>query len=179
MTHTRVDWQPYLGATRRRMAIARFHLDGLQKLLHRNGEVHSDAPRIPVQAYFDGVVTSVSTAIELVTQAIHTLPPVARPQGTFDSLSQDLADWSKEPLREDLRKLRNRITHFSYVKTPRGLHWTVQAVGSTWRGSRELLSYARCAVEYGERLERLLPQIEAEIVARVSHDAHHGATGPA
>jgi hypothetical protein len=75
--------------------------------------------------------------------------------------------------------MRNRITHFSYVKALEGLNWTVQAVGSTWRGSRELLSYARCAVEYGERLEGLLPQIEAEIVARVSHDTHHGETGPA
>ena len=140
-------------------------------------QVRSDAPPIPVQAHFDGVVTSVSAAIELVTQAIRTLPPMARPPGTPEFLSQDVADWSREPFREDLRRLRNRITHFSYVKTPEGLHWTVQPVESTWRSSRELLSYARCAVEYGERLERLLPQIEAEIVARGSHDTHHGETG--
>jgi hypothetical protein len=159
MTQIHVNWQQYLGAARRRMAIARFHLGGLQKLLHQSGEVRSDAPPIPVQAYFDGVVTSVSTAIELVTQAIHTLPPVARPQGTLESLSKDVADWYREPFREDLRRMRNRITHFSYVKAPEGLNWTVQPVGSTWHGSRELLSYARCAVEYGERLERLLPQI--------------------
>ena len=179
MTQTRVNWQPYLGAARRRIAIARFHLDGLQKLLHQNDEVRSDAPPIPVQAYFDGVVTSVSAAIELVMQAIHTLPPVARPQGTLESLSQDLTNWYKEPFREDLRRMRNRITHFSYVKSLEGLNWTVQPVGSPWRGSRELLSYARCAVAYGERLESLLPQIEAEIVARVSHGAQHGEPAPA
>jgi hypothetical protein len=85
-----------------------------------------------------------------------------------------VADWYRESFREDLRRIGNRITHFSYVKAPEGLNWTVQPVGSTWRGSRELLSYARCAVEYGARLESLLPQIEAEIVARLSHDAHHG-----
>jgi hypothetical protein len=151
MTQARVNWQPHLGAARRRMAIARFHLDGLQKLLHQTGEVHSDAPPIPVQAYFDGVVTSVSVAIELVTQAIRTLPSASRSQGTLESLTKDVSDWYREPFREDLRKLRNRITHFSYVKTPEGLTWTVQPVGSTWRGSRQLLSYARCAVEYGER----------------------------
>jgi hypothetical protein len=161
------------------LAIARFHLDGLQKLLHQNAEVCSDVPPVPVQAYFDGVVISVNAAIELVTQAIHTLPPLVRPPGTLESLPKDVADWYSEPFREDLRRMRNRITHFSYVKAPEGLNWTVQFVGSTWRGSRELLSYARCAVEYGERLESLLPQIEAEIVARVSHDAHCGETAPA
>ena len=179
MTQTRVKWQPYLGAARRRMAIARFHLDGLQQLLHQHSEVRSDAPPIPVQAYFDGVVTSVSAAIELVMQAIQTLPPMVRPPGFLASLSQDVAEWYSEPFREDLRKLRNRITHFSYVKAPEGLNWAVQPVGSAWRGSRELWSYARCAVEYGARLESLLPQIEAEIVARVSHDAHYSETGPA
>jgi hypothetical protein len=140
MTQTRAKWQPYLGAARRRIAIARFHLDGLQQLLHQNGEVRSDAPPIPVQAYFDGVVTSVSAAIELVTQAIHTLPPMARPQGPFGSLSQDVTDWSRDPFHEDLRRLRNRITHSSYVKAPEGLNWAVQSVGSTWRGSCELWS---------------------------------------
>ena len=42
MTQTRVSWQQYLGAARRRIAIARFHLDGLQKLLLHNGGVRSD-----------------------------------------------------------------------------------------------------------------------------------------
>jgi hypothetical protein len=63
------------------------------------------------------------------------------------------------------------MVHYSYGKTPQGPCWVVESASTDFRGSRELLTYARNAAEYGDRLRTLLPLVEAEIVSRAGGTA--------
>ena len=60
-----------------------------------------------------------------------------------------------------------RMVHYSYAKSPQGPCWVVEAAGTDYPGSRELVAYAKSAVEYGKHLQSLLPLVEAEITTRV------------
>jgi hypothetical protein len=177
MTQTHANWQQFLEAARRKVAIARFHLDGLQKALRETAEALSGAPPIPVQAYFEGVVISVIAAIDQVKAAVEsTVPqphePADRNASVLDRLhTPDVAAWYEAPFGRDLRRIRVRMVHYIYAKTLQGPGWVVESAGRPWSGSRELLTYAQHAVEYGERLEELLPQIEAELARRDSGDS--------
>lgn len=74
------------------------------------------------------------------------------------------------PIGPDLRRIRTRIVHYSYKKTPHESFWVVESADSAYKGSRELLSYATSAVEFGKRLIEMLPQIEIEIAREQKAD---------
>jgi hypothetical protein len=179
MMRAHANWQQILEAARRKVAIARLHLDHLQNALRETSETPSNVPPIPVQAYFEGVVISVIAAIDQVEAAVKSALP--RPHELEDRKTSpfyrlgipDLTAWYDASFGRDLRRIRVRMVHYIYAKTLQGPGWVVESAGRPWPGSRELFTYAQHAVEYGERLEGLLPQITAEITRRDSHISNH------
>lgn len=132
------------------------------------------APAINVQAHFVGVVVSVMAAVDQVAQAVNSawqlhLDSSNLVEKAFTTLAGRMPaidNWFKEQIGRDLRRIRVRMVHYAYAKTPQGSCWVVESAGTEFSGSRELVAYAESAVEYGECLRRLLPHIEHEIANR-------------
>ena len=164
-------WRTQLDAARRKIAVASYHVDCLGKALKVRGITSRSAPPIPIQAHFEGVIVSVIAAVDQVAQAANSgfqlhLSPARLFQGAFSRLSKVCAEiqtWMANPIGPDLRRIRTRIVHYSYKKTLHESFWVVESADSAYKGSRELLSYATSAVEFGKRLIEMLPQIEIEI----------------
>jgi hypothetical protein len=90
-------------------------------------------------------------------------------QKAFTTLAEhlpEISDWFSEQIGRDLRRLRVRMVHYAYTKMPQGPRWIVESAGTGFSGSRELVAYASSAIEYGERLRRLLSRIEQEVANR-------------
>lgn len=155
-----VNWNRYLEAANRKVEIAKYHfrflLDGLQA-----NEVPQDGmPGVPVQAHFEGLVVSVMAAVDQVAQAINSglrmsLPPDQLVDAAFNEIGEavpDLKRWYEESIGRDLRRIRTRMIHYSYLKLQGDSGWTVEPVGIDYPGSRELKEYSAEAIRYGERL---------------------------
>ncbi len=170
------DWRPYLEAATRKIDIASYHVSRLDGELTSVDRRVVDVPSVPVQAHFEGTIVSVMAAVDQVAQATKSALQLRFGEqdlvtGAFGSLTQTMLDvqrWFDEPIGRDLRRIRVRIVHYNYNKTPQGRRWIVESAGTGFEGSRELLAYARGAAEYGERLRTLLPSIEAEITNRLN-----------
>lgn len=110
-------------------------------------------------------------AVDQVAQAVNSawqlhLNSTNLVEQAFTTLAErlpEIGDWFREQIGLDLRRLRVRMVHYAYTKTPQGPHWIVESAGTEYSGSRELVGYANSAVEYGERLRELLLRIEQEI----------------
>jgi hypothetical protein len=171
MPRSSEDWRMELEAAGRKIAVASYHVDCLRDALKVGGIPSRSAPPIPIQAHFEGVIVSVMAAVDQVAQAINSglrlqLRPDKLFEGTFGSLGKiypEIRSWLADPIGPDLRRIRTRIVHYSYRKTPHGLYWVVESARSEYRGSRDLLNYAASALEFGKRLIEMLPQIEIEI----------------
>jgi hypothetical protein len=90
-------------------------------------------------------------------------------EGTFirlGGIDPEILIWVQNPIGRDLRRIRTRIVHYSYRKTPRGLHWVVESAQTDYDGSRELLDYATNALEFGKHLIEMLPRIENAMTGR-------------
>jgi hypothetical protein len=165
------DWRMQLEAARRKIAVASYHVDCLGDALKVGGIPRRSAPPIPIQAHFEGVIVSVMAAVDQVAQAANSglqlhLSPARLFEGAFGRLGKlcpEIQTWVANPIGPDLRRIRTRIVHYSYKKTPQGLFWVVESADSAYTGSRELLDYATSALDFGKRMIEMLPQIEIEI----------------
>lgn len=166
------DWPKYLGAARRKISIAEYHSDRLAELGSIADPVH-EMPPIPVQAHFEGVVISLMAAVDQVAQAVNSalklgLDTSDLVAAAFKEVTQKVpavARWYENPLGRDLRRLRTRMIHYSYQKSPGALRWHVEDANPAYEGSRELLAYTVEAVKYGRDLAALLDRIEDQLGA--------------
>jgi hypothetical protein len=132
------NWQQILEAAGRKVAIARLHLDSLQNALRETNETLLDAPPIPVQAYFKGVVISIIAAIDQVDAAVKSTLP--QPHELEDQNASpfyrlgipDVAAWYDAFFGRDLRRIRVRMVHYIYAKTSLGPGWAVESAGTPW-----------------------------------------------
>lgn len=168
-------WKAYLLAARRKCEVSEYFAQRLAAVL-RDVEHHSDLPPIPIQAYFEGVVISVMAAVDQVAQAANNalrlrLSPDRLVRQAFEQLGAlvpEVAPWFADSLGLDLRRIRTRIIHYSYVKSPdaKGPRWQVESAGTPYSGSRELLAYTTVAAEYATRLRDLIDAIERALSER-------------
>jgi hypothetical protein len=179
MAKSRDNWRRFLDAAQRKIAIAAYHAHCLEKEHSIAVGDTSDAPSIPIQAQFEGVIVSVMAAVDQVAQALNSalalrLSPAKLVEGAFGHLQTipQMDAWFTEPIGRDLRRIRVRMVHYSYAKTQQGLVWVVESADTDFKGSRELLAYAKSAVVYGSKPQSLLPLIVAEL-------ERQGAVSPA
>jgi hypothetical protein len=171
-------WVSYLNAARRKVEIARYHLEQLERL---RLVPPLDGPRecpVPIQAHFEGVVISVMAAVDQTAQAINSaLNLGARESQLFDkafgavtAAVPALKTWCGKPIGRDLRGVRRSAIHHSYEKTPDGPlpRWRVEESSVRYEGSRELRVYGEAAVAHAEELIRLIPAIQSELRRRLA-----------
>ncbi|MEJ2010156.1 MAG: hypothetical protein P8Z30_18710 [Acidobacteriota bacterium] len=168
----RSEIQQYLIAAQRKIEIARYHFEELCKQLDQQGTVTpTDAPPIPVQARFEGVVVSIIAAEEKVKEAIRRRYGVARKnskkcESRYSKLGQQLPalrNWYEKPLLNDIQEVRNLAIHHHYEKMPSGLVgvWKIdRPESSNYDGPRELRKYCQAAKSLGCELSSIIPQIE-------------------
>lgn len=162
-------WNEYLNAARRKMEIASFHHERLRDVLTPPQGDSDTTPPVPVQSYFEGVIVSVMAAVDQIAQGVNEALQLHLSSGNlveeaFARLSEpvrEVSEWFDDPLGRDLRRIRARMLHYSYRKSPSGHEWTVESAETEYAESRELSAYAESAVRYGQRLVGLLPKIEA------------------
>lgn len=167
----RTDLQPYFEAAERKSEIARYHTDQLRQEPSLQSYAGTTLPTIPVQAHFEGAVVSVMAAVDQVAQAVNSGLGLKLPSGelvekafsTVGKVVPEVDEWYRDPLGRDLRRLRVRIVHYAYKKTPEERCWAVESTGTEYRGSRELAAYARAAAQYAEKLRGLIPQIQEHL----------------
>jgi hypothetical protein len=119
------SWEPYFEAAHRKRAIAEYYLSRLAEILTPPDGLARQPP-IPVQAYFEGVIVSAMAAVDQVAQGINSalglrLNPNTLVNGAFTKLTSflpALQEWYENPLGIDLRRIRTRIIHYSYSKSP-------------------------------------------------------------
>lgn len=154
-------WTDYIDAAHRKIDIAAFHCEQLKAILAQRRGDASERPDIPVQAFFEGVIMAMISAVDQVAQAANSaLALHANIGNLFDIASPEIEArvpcfkvWREQPIGRDLRRLRARIVHYSYIKSPcADRNWQVEATSSLYQGPRDLPSYAEAAVEYAREL---------------------------
>src|SRR4051794_36390766 len=108
------SWHEYLVAARRKVEIAAYHADCLDRELNAASGPVGLAPSIPVQAHFEGVVVSVMAAVDQIAQAVNKtfglrLPPHQLVEKAFTAAREkvpSLSGWYEDPLGVDLRRIR-------------------------------------------------------------------------
>ena len=174
------SWQEYIEAAHRKLEIAAYHADRLREVVGDHTASSGSAPAIAVQAHFEGVVVAVMAAVDQVAQAVNSawqlhLNSSNLVEKAFTTLAErlpEIGDWFREQIGLDLRRLRVRMVHYAYTKTPQESHWIVESAGTGFSGSRALVAYATSAIEYGERLRSLLLRIEQELANHGCGDVH-------
>ena len=166
------NYREYFEAASRKVAIAKYHLDELSRVLDEHAGSVQPTPPIPIQAHFEGTVMSVVAGIDQIAQGVNSgLSLSSRPEDLFDrafaaiKVVPGVADWVDKPFGRDLRRIRTRMIHYAYAKRPQPSRasWLVEAAYRAYHGSREILEYARTAVEHGEELLALLPHIKSQM----------------
>jgi len=154
-------WPDYIDAAHRKIAITAFHYDQLKAALAHSRDNGSGRPDIPVQAFFEGVVTAAISAVDQVAQAANSALGLGAGNGNlFDIAAPAIEarvpcfrEWRERPIGRDLRRLRARIVHYSYVKSPTAdRNWQVEVTDQNYQGPRSLLDYAEATVAYANEL---------------------------
>ncbi len=170
-------WPDYIDAAHRKIEIAAFHCDQLKTALSQSRDNASGCPGIPVQAFFEGVVTSAISAVDQVAQAANTALKLAAGNGNlFDITSPKIEElvpcfreWREQPIGRDLRRLRVRIVHYSYDKSPNAeRNWQVETTGSEYQGPRSLIEYAEAAVAYARELGVIADKLSTSLTASIT-----------
>jgi hypothetical protein len=163
------NWKDYIDAAYRKIAIAKFHCEQLNITLQQEGKTRNKLPSIPIQAFFEGVVVATIAAIDQVAQAANSVFQLhLTAKNLFDGASSEIEkyvpefkDWRENPIGRDLRRLRTRIVHYSYVKASnRELFWHVEAADNNYIGTRDLSGYAKAVVAYADELGSLAEKLE-------------------
>lgn len=170
------DWAAYIDAAHRKIAIAEFHCDQLLRALQDGHLDQGHRPSIAIQAFFEGVVTAVISAIDQIAQAANSALKLRAGRGKeslFDVASPEIEArvprfkaWREQPIGIDLRRLRTRMVHYSYEKSPDiERNWHVEATGADYTGARDLLSYAVATVAFARELGSLADELHRSLVA--------------
>jgi len=172
MPDTITQYKGCLNAAKRKIGIAEFHYQQLKLQLAATEVQSENPPPIPIQAYFEGVVTSIIAAIDQVAQAANYGLSLHLKNGNlvekgFAALITEipgLQTWYSNNFGIDLRRIRTRMVHYSYKKMPLALVWTVESTDSKYTGSRDLGIYADKALKYGLELATNFPIIEQKLL---------------
>lgn len=173
------DWKAYIDAAHRKIAIAEFHCEQLHRALHDDHVDHGYRPSIAVQAFFEGVITAVISATDQVAQTANSALKLGAGSSNgnlFDVASPEIEArvpgfkaWREQPIGLDLRRLRTRMVHYSYKKSPNAdRNWHVEATGSDYAGPRDLYSYVSAAATYARELGALADQLQESLAANDS-----------
>ena len=155
------NWTNYVDAAHRKIDIAAFHCEQLKTVLGQGCSTFTDRPNIPTQAFFEGTVVATVSAIDQVAQAVNSALNLGlAPGNLFAGASPEIEsrvpafkDWKIQPIGIDLRRLRTRMVHYSYIKSSNGdLEWQVETGSPNYTGARDLSAYAEAAVAYGREL---------------------------
>lgn len=167
-------WSDYIDAAQRKASIAAFHCEQLKHALDNCPPPHDGRPDIPTQAFFEGVVVASVSAIDQVAQAANSALGLGLgPGNLFEGASPEIEHrtpefkaWREQPIGRDLRRLRVRMVHYSYGKSPTGEpSWQVEVADATYAGSRELLAYAQAAVAYAQELAAIAGRLQQSLAA--------------
>lgn len=176
------NWEAYIDAAHRKIDIAEFHCEQLSSALRQDPTDHGHRPGIAVQAFFEGVITAVISAVDQVAQAANSalnlraghdgknLFDVASPE--IESRVPSFKQWRDQPIGLDLRRLRTRMVHYSYEKSPNtDRNWHVESTNSGYTGARDLLSYAATAVTYAKELAPMADQLQESLLSSLSAES--------
>lgn len=160
----RRDFADYLVAADRKIAIAEWELESLERRLSGDlGQLPMDAP-VPVQADFEGVLNAFDSSVDQVTDALrvdHHSKAGALPD--IDHCLRTVRDWLSGARIGEVAEIRNDATHAYYDKRPSGDLWHVW---STRRGRSvdrgDILSIARAAVAHLRDLRPVLKCLRAD-----------------
>jgi hypothetical protein len=154
--------------------IAEYHVQNLGVALYLLELGSYPWPSIPIQAHFEGVVNCFVAAADKAAEAINAgwrlrlrevnLKNVIDDSRWNSRVRDELTDWFKEPIYNDIKVVRNRAIHGHYEK-PLGpvAFQVVKPTSSNYTGSRELLLYAAAAVKQLDILEGMLSTLEGEL----------------
>jgi hypothetical protein len=167
-------WGDYIDAAHRKIAIAVFHCEQLKRALANCPPPHDGRPDIPTQAFFEGAVVATVSAIDQVAQAANSalglsLQAANLIEGAYPEIEKRVPDfkaWREQPIGRDLRRLRTRMVHYSYDKSPTGDPlWQVGVVDPNYTGSRELFAYAHAAASYGQVLGTIADKLQLSLAS--------------
>jgi len=157
-------WTDYIDAAHRKIKIAEFHYEQLGVMLKQRTALIDSPPAISTQAFFEGVVVAVVSAMDQVAQSANSARNLGlRPDNLFNGASHEIEkiipefkDWREKPIGLDLRRLPTRMVHYSYIKSSNGeLVWEVETANENYNGPRDLIGYAESAVSHARELGRL------------------------
>jgi hypothetical protein len=175
MSQATSDLPAYLNSLHRKLQVAKYHLDQLA-LAAKTG-LHEPIP-IPLQAHFEGVLTSVVAASDKLAEVINIMLSLGIRNATIKKLlikilqrGDPLPDWylplktwHEAPIAADVRAIRNLAVHHHYRKSSRGLSLEVQLPPHTqapYSGSRELVAYCTAVVQHANQCGEILDALEA------------------
>jgi hypothetical protein len=162
MTRVVGGWRDQLGAARRKLEIAGFHIGRLRA---EGSAAGTERPPVPVQAHFEGALVALADAMDRVAEAANAALDLRLPSrdlvgGAFTELGSRIPAvrvWFKSALLSDLRR-GLRAARYAPTEGAPGWQWEVGA--PNYRGSRELIEYAAACEEHGQQLGQLLDGIE-------------------
>ncbi len=163
-----VVWE-YINAVSRKIAIARYHLEELKRIINDKGLVWEHPP-IDVQAHFEGILFAAVAAADQLAESINIGLGLGLENATLNQslenapkswkLRSRLFKWHDSPIAKDYRGLRRFAIHHWSRKTTRGPRIEVaKPDGSRYPGPRSLDHYGQKVVEHLAVLEELLPKI--------------------
>lgn len=162
-------WTDYIDAAYRKIDIAAFHCEQFKIVLGQYQGPFDSSPTIPIQAYFEGTIVATVSAIDQVAQAVNSaLNLHLEPRNLFEGASREIESlvptfkaWRDQPIGLDLRRLRTRIVHYSYVKSFNGdFKWHVETANHDYTGARDLSAYTEATVAYGRELAGIVAKLK-------------------
>ena len=147
----------YLGAALRKIRIAHFHYPLLQAALERYKEEDEDGlPHISIQAHFEGIVLCVASAIDKTCEAAAFIweQPYKR-NSILGMINQNFPEVKLGEMirfQKDLQEVRNRMVHRNSEKIRDSSGWYIEDNLGVYSGNRDLISYAKTALDYGDKL---------------------------
>jgi hypothetical protein len=168
------SWRRYIDAAHRKIDIAAFNCEQLALALSNCPPPHDGRPDVPTQAFFEGVVVATVSAVDQVTQAANSALGLGLNAGSlFEGAAPEIEKrvpefkaWSTQPIGRDLRRLRVRMVHHSYCKSPSSNpSWQVESANPDYTESRELLTYARAATAYARELAVIADKLQDALAA--------------
>lgn len=166
------SWSDYINAAHRKIDISVFHCEQLRHALANCPPPNDGRPDIPTQAYFEGVVVAVVSAIDQVAQSANSALDLGLDAGNlFDGAAPEIETrvpefraWREQLVGRDLRRLRTRMVHYSYVKSTNGDPvWQVEVADVNYTGSRELFAYAQAAASYAKELGTIANKLQLSL----------------
>ena len=145
----------FINAARRKVAIIEFHLDCLERAI--SDEPDRDPVPIPVQAHFEGVLSSFAACADQIAAGLHAVTGAGWERiGLGQFLVQfepktgpllALQELWRSSERRDASEVRRLATHFYYEKYKVGDRYRVDTYTPDPIAPRDLVSYGRVVLD--------------------------------